>query len=386
MSAPAPKVYGWCPGALRPMMSGDGLVVRIRAPLGRLSSDQAQAVADLSQSYGNGLLDVSARAHLQMRGVREEDHPALITALQRLGLVDTDPAAESRRNVLVAPFWTHDDETYALAQQLSNALTAATDLSLPGKFGFAIDTGPSPVLRDTAADIRIERTTDCLILVADCAETGLPVTAATAVKEALSLAHWFLDQGGAPDGRGRMKTLIARRGPPSAHVAPRCTPAERPTLGPIATGQLVGLEFGQIPAASFADLTTHGALRLTPWRMLLVENATNLAPQPGLILDASDPRLRVSVCTGAPGCTQALSSTRQLARDLAPHVPAQSILHLSGCAKGCAHPASAPLTLTATAADTFNLIRNGKASDHPAQTHLSAAQLRASPDILTKGS
>ena len=38
----APKVYGWCPGALRPMMSGDGLVVRIRAPLGRLTSEQAK--------------------------------------------------------------------------------------------------------------------------------------------------------------------------------------------------------------------------------------------------------------------------------------------------------------------------------------------------------
>ena len=35
----APRVYGWCPGALRPMMSGDGLVVRIRAPLGRLTSE-----------------------------------------------------------------------------------------------------------------------------------------------------------------------------------------------------------------------------------------------------------------------------------------------------------------------------------------------------------
>ncbi|NIZ59684.1 precorrin-3B synthase [Sedimentitalea sp. CY04] len=386
MSEVAPKVYGWCPGALRPMMSGDGLVVRIRAPLGRLTSDQAQAVADLSQRYGNGLLDLSARANLQMRGVSEKDHPILIAALQDLGLVDTDAATEARRNVLITPFWNQGDETHKLGQQLSNALTAATDLSLPGKFGFAIDTGPSPVLRDTAADIRIERNSDGLVLIADRAETGLPVTAATAVKEALSLAHWFLAHGGAPDGRGRMKTLIARRGPPSAHVANLGSPAERPILGQTATGQLVGLEFGQIPATSYAQLATHRALRLTPWRALLVEGASNLAPLPGLILDATDPRLRVSVCTGAPGCTQALSPTRQLARDLAPHVPAKSPLHLSGCAKGCAHPAAAPLTLTATGADTFNLIRNGKASDPPAKTHLSAADLRASPDLLTKGS
>ena len=386
MSTPAPKVYGWCPGALRPMMSGDGLVVRIRARLGRLSADQAQAVSDLSQRYGNGLLDLSARANLQMRGVSEEDHPALIAALQDLGLVDTDPVAEARRNVIVAPFWSQGDETHTIAQQLSDALVSTTDLNLPGKFGFAVDTGPAPVLRDTAADIRIERTAEGLLLIADGAKTGLPVTTDTAVKEALTLARWFLAHGGAPDGRGRMKALIARRAPPSAHVVPLGAPAERSTLGQTATGQLVGLEFGQISATCFAELATQGALRLTPWRAMLVQGASNLAPQPGLILDATDSRLRVSVCTGAPGCTQALSSTRQLARDLAPHVPTQSTLHLSGCTKGCAHPAAAPLTLTATATDTFNLIRNGTASDHPVKTHLSAADLRASPDILTKGS
>ncbi|MFD1807161.1 hypothetical protein ACFSHQ_00890 [Gemmobacter lanyuensis] len=35
-------MQGWCPGALRPMMSGDGLVVRVRPRLGRLRADQAR--------------------------------------------------------------------------------------------------------------------------------------------------------------------------------------------------------------------------------------------------------------------------------------------------------------------------------------------------------
>ena len=37
MSAAAIK--GWCPGALRPMQSGDGLVVRVRPFGGRLEAD-----------------------------------------------------------------------------------------------------------------------------------------------------------------------------------------------------------------------------------------------------------------------------------------------------------------------------------------------------------
>ncbi|MGY4427317.1 sulfite reductase beta subunit-like hemoprotein [Bradyrhizobium sp. JR6.1] len=52
MSAVAIK--GWCPGALRPMQSGDGLVVRIRPRGGRLDAAQAAGIAELAARYGNG--------------------------------------------------------------------------------------------------------------------------------------------------------------------------------------------------------------------------------------------------------------------------------------------------------------------------------------------
>lgn len=387
MSAAAePKVYGWCPGALRPMMSGDGLVVRVRAPLGKLSVNQARGVARLSDAFGNGLLDISARANLQMRGIREDAHEELIAGLRELGLIDPDAQAEARRNVLLAPFWAAGDDTHAIATGLSAALTAATDLALPGKFGFAVDCGADPVLQDTAADIRIERTREGLILRADGAGAGLPVTRESAVPEALALARWFLDQGGAPEGRGRMHRLIARRGPPAAHAAPAARSAFSAKPGAVPAGTLAALEFGQMPAATLAQLADHGPIRLTPWRMLLVEGTTELPPLPGLILDATDPRLHVVACTGAPGCLQALSATRDLARALAPHVPAGSRLHVSGCAKGCACPGTAPLTLTATGDNEFSLIRNGTAADQPLKTRLSAAALRAAPELLKEGS
>ncbi|WP_323778448.1 precorrin-3B synthase [Leisingera sp.] len=380
-----PKVYGWCPGALRPMMSGDGLVVRIRAPLGKLSVNQARGVARLSQDFGNGLLDISARANLQMRGLRADRYEALIEGLRGLGLLDPDAQAEARRNVLLAPFWAEGDDTHAIATDLSAALTAATDLSLPGKFGFAVDCGEAPVLQDTAADIRIERAGGTLILRAGGAETGTPVTRESAVAEALALARWFLKQGGAPEGRGRMHRLIARRGPPAAHAAPMARARFTAKPGAVPAGTLAALEFGQMPAATLARLADHGPVRLTPWRMLLVEGAASLPPLPGLILDAADPRLQVVACTGAPGCLQALSSTRGLARQLAPHVPAGTKLHISGCAKGCACPGTAPLTLTATGQEEFSLIRRGTAADQPVKTRLSAAALRAAPELLKEG-
>jgi len=369
------------------MMSGDGLVVRLRAPMGRLTPEQARGVAELSRRHGNGLLDLSARANLQMRGIKDDSHAALLSGLRDLGLLDTDEAAEARRNVMLTPFWTEGDDNAVIARNLAATLTAATDLSLPGKFGFAVDCGTAPVLQDSAADIRIERDASGLILRPDGAELGLSVTRETAVPEALNLARWFLDTGGAPDGRGRMRLHLAKGTPlPSGYslVANVASSAARP--GQTGAGQLVALEFGQMLAGTLTSLADHGALRLTPWRMLLIEGASNIAPLPGLILDAADPRLRVSACTGGRGCLQALSATRDLARDLAPHVPEDAHLHVSGCAKGCAHPGTAPLTLTATANDTFTLIRNGSAADQPIKHSLSARALRAAPELLTEGS
>jgi len=82
----APQIKGWCPGALRPMVSGDGLVVRVRPFGGRLSPEQARGIAALAQSHGNGLIDLSSRANVQLRGVRQDTHAPLIDGLRDLGL------------------------------------------------------------------------------------------------------------------------------------------------------------------------------------------------------------------------------------------------------------------------------------------------------------
>ncbi|PAT32289.1 hypothetical protein CK626_06330, partial [Vandammella animalimorsus] len=58
-------VRGWCPGAWQPMASGDGLVLRVRPPLGRLSARQGLRLARLAQSHGAGVIELSRRANLQ---------------------------------------------------------------------------------------------------------------------------------------------------------------------------------------------------------------------------------------------------------------------------------------------------------------------------------
>ena len=39
-------VKGWCPDAWHPMISGDGLLVRVKPRLGRLTREQALALCD----------------------------------------------------------------------------------------------------------------------------------------------------------------------------------------------------------------------------------------------------------------------------------------------------------------------------------------------------
>ena len=359
------EIKGWCPGALRPMQSGDGLVVRIRPPLGRLTPEQAAAIATAADTHGNGIIDLSARANLQLRGVTEASHLRLIEDLRAQSLIDPDIETETLRNLIVTPF--RDAETTQLAATLTAALAQMP--ALPGKFGFALDTGPRPVLSQASVDIRVEREPQGrLILRPDGHPLGQPVT--DLATDAVAMANWFVANGGISNGRGRMSALIAKGiVPPDCTLAP-ADPLPTPKPGLYPDGALVALAFGQMRAETLNALAALNLeLRPTPWRMLLIVGATDLPAIPGLIIDPADPLLRITACTGAPACPQALGDTRQLARQLAPHLNATQTLHISGCAKGCAHPTAAKTTLTATG-QGHDLIRNGTAHDTPSQRNL----------------
>jgi precorrin-3B synthase len=200
----------------------------------------------------------------------------------------------------------------------------------------------------------------------------------------LALARWFVQSGGISGERGRMAAHLARGAVlPTifTEVPATSTTPFSPEPGPVAQGVLVGFEFGQVPAEMLTALSDLGALRVTPWRMLLIEGANAMPDLPGLITQPDDPMLRVIACTGAPGCRQATQPTRALARSLAPHLPDGAVLHVSGCGKGCAHPGPTNFTLTAQAAG-FDLIRDGHARDLPQRSGLTAEFLAGHPAIL----
>lgn len=387
-----PIIRGRCPGARLPMASGDGLVIRVRPRLGELSAAQALGLCDLAARFGTGTLELTSRANLQIRGIAAADHPQILAALDTLGLLDADPAIEARRNILTAPGWQAGD----LTERLHDALVARLgDLPpLPAKLGLSLDLGAVAQLDDVSADFRFELSTQGgLILRADGAATGRALTEAEAPDALIALAEWFVASGG--PAAGRMARHLRRAAPPPGWLgaAPRGGPVPlRPglrTAGGAEARLALGAPFGEIRAAALRPLLAHArAMRLAPGRVFELRGGPFPAAH-GFIADPQNPLLRIHACPGAPFCPQAEGPTRALARSLAGHLPrdpsrfpfcarnprAAGALHVSGCAKGCAHPFPAAVTLVARAG-LFDLIEAGAPGDAPTRRGLSPLQLR----------
>ncbi|MBC6406945.1 MAG: hypothetical protein GDA40_01930 [Rhodobacteraceae bacterium] len=86
MRTPTATIKGACPDAYKPMPSEYGLLVRVKPALVRLSRKQALGLCAAAQRFGNGVIDMTNRANLQIRGVQEQAPPDLLRCLRRLGL------------------------------------------------------------------------------------------------------------------------------------------------------------------------------------------------------------------------------------------------------------------------------------------------------------
>ena len=123
-------IRGWCPTVHEPMQSGDGLLVRVKPFGGRLPAARLSALAEAVIRYGNGVVELTSRGNLQVRGVHNAT--AFARAMVDAGLADPDPQREARRNVITIP--PCDD---ALVADLEERL-ARTE-GLPPKFCFTVD-------------------------------------------------------------------------------------------------------------------------------------------------------------------------------------------------------------------------------------------------------
>ena len=405
----APEIKGWCPGALSPMQSDDGLLMRPKVVGSRLTLAQAREIAAIAGECGNGLLDLSQRAQLQMRGLGEATREEAQARLKTIGLLAPDAATESVLNVIASPLTGGAFDANEIAARLANAIVEDRTLQqLPGKFLFLVDDGGAPGLAEVAADIRLEALGGDIAVVIDGArDLAFVATPDVAIDAALDLARAFirLREGRAFELR-RMRALVDALGvqPPLGEAALSAVPyhsacrtaSMADLLGARQAGEGffagIATPFGRWLASDFSRVIEAAAqeggseLRLTPWRAVLALAPSNnaatriarAAASLGLIVDAEDARLAITACPGAPECPQAKGATRDRLERLAPiarQLAPQGIgLHVSGCAKGCAKPSPAPATLIVNG-EGFDLVHDGRASDAPSLSGLSLADV-----------
>jgi precorrin-3B synthase len=411
-SHPAPPCRkGWCPGALRPMETGDGLLARVRAPRGRLSPDQAAALADAAIRCGNGAIGLSGRGNLHLRGLSERTLPDLHAHLAESRLIDADPEVERLRNIVTSPLDDLDPEAaFDLARSVAALETRLKEderlRRLPAKFSFVLDAQGRLPLGDVDADIRFEALRSGMFAVFLAGEDALAAECVPAETGdvAAQLGFAFLALAGAgKTAPRRMRALIERQGaePVFAEAALQAKPRARSqglaTLRDIlgarvfGSGLVVGAAapFGEFEAVRFKALIaragSRGAngLRLTPWRAFMIVGldprgaALMLASiaELGFIANPDDPRLRVAACPGAPACMHAHRRVRDDAARWAALLPKGEgvVLHVSGCVKGCAKPSATAATLTATGTG-YDFILAGKAADSPVRRGLKSAE------------
>lgn len=366
-------IKGWCPTAWQPMQAKDGWIMRLRPSFAAIRVQQWRTLAQLSQRYGDGQIELTRLGNVQLRGVSQHNVSLVLASLIDMSLVPADADVDQAPPVHCTPFYRHQDATHTLAQptlaQVQKrlrpcALQMQNLQALPSKFGLLVD-DPQRSLRGIGADIHLWVTGDGRYgLSAANALTWTPFDKPqSAVNQAIDLALWFARermQIAAPPTR--LNRIIAAYGRSTdvyeeRYQAPARIASPQPG-GHAGAGWLIGAPLGRLDAVALLEairsLPAEAELRVTPWHSLWLPTCAATHPFQDSrywIFQADDTRLRVSGCTGAPRCERAHLDAQQLALAIAPHVPPDEHVHVSGCAKHCALPPQASLLIDAQALD-----------------------------------
>jgi precorrin-3B synthase len=360
MNAIIPK--GWCPSVFEPMAAADGWLVRVKPPAATLTAAAARRLAAAAGQFGNGSIELTSRANLQVRGLTPDGVAPFAAAMAAAGLADPDPATERRRAVIHPPL-----SGAGLSMAIEAMLATDPGLArLPAKFAVAVDVA-------APADLTVlSGVTGFLVAPAGASWAAEAADPVEAVRR-LALAFLELAARTTPPPR-RMRGLDTGRVFAAAGlnaVVSMIWPSPPRFIGRLSSGVFgLGVPFGVMTTATLASLADlaerfgDATVRITPWRAVLLPGVTALElPDCGLVADPSDPRLDIVTCTGRPGCSHGSVDVRaDAAQLLALKLPGK--VHVSGCAKGCAHHAAAPVTLVG-GAGRYAVVRNGRAGDPP---------------------
>ncbi|KQS76601.1 hypothetical protein ASG25_15030 [Rhizobium sp. Leaf384] len=380
---------GACPTLARPMQTGDGLLARLRPASGFFTTEAFLALLDAAEAFGTGRLDITARGNLQIRGLRPDSVARLSAAIARAGIAPIEGIA-----VETPPLAGLDPEEIVDARPLAGKLSARIRESrhvLAPKLAVIVDGGGRLHLDGVAADVRL-KAVDGDVPLWHLFVAGRPSGLSGAADEMIDAAMAVISEIAACGPAARARDLPPGRGAVLHSPAPKQLPAHSP-VGTFDLGAQVALgvapSFGQAEAHVLRRLVVAARsqgcsqVRLAPGRALLLIGPAGYdhpalvrtARSLGLAVEATDPVLQIDACAGQAGCASGRIDTHAMAARLIAHAPAlmdgSLSLHVSGCAKGCARPRTAGLTLVAASCEGqpgAGIVLGGRAGDPPVAT------------------
>ncbi|GAC70269.1 precorrin-3B synthase [Gordonia soli NBRC 108243] len=355
--------------------AADGAMARIRLPGGLLRPDQLLLLSAAADTHADGHLELTARANLQIRGIRDVE--AVADAVVAAGLAPSE-THEKARNIEVSPLTGRIGgvtDVRPLADDLDRALRADDSLAeLSGRFLFGLDDGRGDILAQRPDACAVAFSTDDgavgALIAVDGAIIGevdhldaVPAALLDVARETTGNGEiWRVRDLGDVD-RAELLGRIGDRLQPASTTELTPLPDPSPLVGwfeqdegQILLGAVV--ELARIPARLAEFLAAIDTpIIITPHREILICDLAEgvadtvvrvLAPM-GLILDANSPWAAVSCCVGAPGCGNALAPVRaDLVERVADDDPVTEREHWVGCSRGCGAPQGAHLRVEAT--------------------------------------
>ncbi len=403
-----------CPGLFYNTLAQDGFLCRLRIPGGMINSQQFEAIADISDHYGGGYIDITNRANIQIREIKQGINNQVLAKLQALGLASTNASVDHIRNIMTSPTAGIDTQelidTRPLVKAWEKYITAHSHLSqLSAKFSVCFDGGGKISVKDRPNDI---------ILAAElinsnihwrlylsygekgepAKDTGILLKPLETIAVLAALAETYLKHIGIKTHcKPRLREIInhitiekylqqvKEKLDPSIFSFEKtslCASAslrEKNLIGIHSQRQSglyyigIVLPLGRLDTyqirglAHIAKRYGDDNIRLTPWQNLILSNIpqnqiikveeeiANL----GLNCSPTDIKSFLVACSGKRGCTAAATETKEDALHLAKYLEDLMILdcsvniHFSGCGKSCAQHTQADITLLGVAGESF---------------------------------